>query len=190
MALTADNVHQGPARIFLGTTNPASGAPPTLMPHTLGVPATGTEVGYTTGDAVFRKTNSTEFIRAEQAMGPIGAVLTDETVEIEFEALERVYATLRAAFDNTGTVSDGAKHLFYGGGLQYAVRSQSVTLTSQRPNQTNKWEVTQIYKAFSANGFETAYRKAAPSTYRIVLRGLMDTTRTIGDQMYQHYIEL
>ncbi len=190
MAQVAENVHIGPGRIFLGTTNPATGIPPTIMPHTAGVPTPGIEVGYTDGDLVFRKTNETVEIMAEQAMGPIAVALTGERVEVEFTALERVYATLRAAFDNTGTVTDANKHLFYGGGSQYALRTQAVVITSLRPNQVGKYEVSTIYKAVSVNGFETAYRKSAASSYRIVLRGLMDTARSIGDQLYQHYIEI
>lgn len=189
MALTASNVHVGPARIFIGVTNPASGLPPTLMPHTAGVPATGEEVGYTTGDAIFRKSNETSFINAEQALGPIGSYLTAEIGEVEFTAMERVYNTLRAAFDNTGTVNDGTKMLFYGGGLPYTLRRQSVMLSSARTNQAGKYEISVLYSAFSANGFEVAYRKTGESTYRIVLRGLYDDTRVLGDQLFQHYVE-
>src|SRR4051794_16914563 len=106
MAQDASNVHVGPGRLFLGVTNPASSIPPTWMPHTAGVPTPGTEIGYTTGDMIFRKVKETGEIVAEQAMGPIGVYMTSERVECEFEALERVYATLQAAFDNTGTVND------------------------------------------------------------------------------------
>ena len=189
MAMTAENVHVGPARIFMGVTNPASGIPPTIMPHTAGVPTPGTEIGFTEGDTIFRKTKETGFINAEQAMGPIGSFLTSENVEVEFTALERVYATLQASFDNTGTVNDGSKMLFYGGGSQYSLRTQSVFLSSLRPNQAGKYEISLIYRAYSVTGYEIAYRKSGASSYRVTLRGLFDTTRSIGDQLYQHYVE-
>lgn len=189
MAQNADNVHNGPARIWLGVTNPATGIPPTPMPHTAGVPATGTEVGFTDGDALFRKNKTTFEINAEQAMGPIAVGLTSEVVEVEFTAMERVYATLQAAFDNVGTVNDGVRMLFYGGGMQYNLRTQTVYMSSPRPNQAGKYEVSVIYKAYTVSGFETGYRKSAGSVYKITLRGLQDTTRSVSDQLYQFSIE-
>ena len=187
--LNAANVHVGPARIFLAVTNPATGNPPTAMPHTAGVPTPGNEVGYTEGDAIFRKTKETGEINAEQAMGPIGVFLTREIVEVEFTALERVYTTLQAAFDNTGSVNTGGRMMFWGGGAQYTIRTQSVFMSSLRPNQAGKYEISVIYRAYSVTGYEIAYRKAGASSYRVTLRGLFDTTRAVGDQMFQHYIE-
>jgi hypothetical protein len=189
MALSAANVHVGPARIFLGVTNPATGTPPTAAAHTAGVPTPGTEVGYTEGDAVFRKTKETGEINAEQAMGPIGVYLTREIVEVEFTALERVYTTLQAAFDNTGSSHPAGMMMFYGGGSQYAIKTQSVFMSSLRPNQVGKYEISVIYKAYNVAGYEIAYRKSGASSFRITLRGLFDTTRSVGDQMFQHYIE-
>lgn len=185
----ADNVHWGPGRIFLTVTNPATGNPPTPITHTAGVPTPGTEVGFTDGDMIFRKTKETGVVNAEQAMGPIGVFMTGENVEVEFTALERVYTTLQAAFDNTGSVHVGGRMLFWGGGGQYALRTQSVFISSARPNQAGKYEISLIYKAYSVSGYEIAYRKAGAASYRITLRGLFDTSRAVGDQLYQHYIE-
>lgn len=187
--LTAENVHVGPSRIFMNVTNPASALPPTPMPHTAGVPTPGDEVGFTEGDTIFRKTKETGEINAEQAMGPIGVFLLREIVEVEFTALERTYKTIQAAFDNTGTVNDVNRMMFYGGGSQYSLRTQSVFISSLRPNQAGKYEISVIYRAYSVTGYEIAYRKAGASSYRVTLRGLFDTTRAIGDQLYQHYIE-
>jgi hypothetical protein len=189
MALVADNVHHGPARVWLGVTNPASALPPTWMGHTAGVPATGTEVGYTEGDTIFRKGKTTVDINAEQANGPIKVLWTGEIVEAEFLAMERTYNTLRAAFDNTGTVDDVTRMGFYGGGSQATLRSQTVFLSSPRPDFVGKYEISVIYKAVSVTGYEAPYRKSAASTYRVILRGIFDTTRVIGDQLYQHSIE-
>lgn len=188
MALEASNVHAGPARIFLGVTNPATGTPPTWMAHTAGVPTPGTEVGYTQGDAVFRKNKTTGQINAEQATGPIGVYLTEEIVEVEFTAIERVYNTLRAGMDNIGTIDDGTRMGFYSGGSQYTIRTQTVFLSSPRPNHAGRYEISVIYKAFNVTGYEIAYRKSE-SSFRITLRGLFDTSRSVGDQLFQHSIE-
>jgi len=189
MAQSADNIHVGPARIFIGVTNPATGTPPTWMTHTAGVPTPGTEVGYTEGDAIFRLASEKTEIMAEQASGPVGVFETVERVEVEFTAQERVYETLRAAFENAGTVNDANRMGFYGGGQQRTVRTQSVFISSPRPNQAGKYEISVIYKAYNMSGYETAYRKGGAATYRLVLRGLADTSRSVGDQLYQHYIE-
>jgi hypothetical protein len=189
MAQAAENVHVGPGRIFLGTTKPATGKPQTVMPHNALVPTPGTEVGYTQGDMIIRKTKETGVVNAEQAMGPIATFLTAEGTEVEFTALERVYDTLRLAFDNVGTVNDANRMLFYWGGSQYALRTQSVFVSSLRPNQAGKYEITVVYKAYSVTGYEIAYRKSGASSYRVTLRGLFDTTRAVGDQLGQHYIE-
>lgn len=190
MSQSAANVHIGPGRIFLGVTNPASGIPPTWMAHTAGVPTPGNEVGYTTGDMIFRKTKDTFEVEAEQAMGPIAVGVVKEIVECEFTALERVYTTLQAAFDNNGTVSDGTRMGFYGGGIQYPLRTQSVFMSSARPNQAGKYEISVIYKAYSVTGYEIAYKKNGASEYKVTLRGLYDSSRSVGDQLYQHSIEL
>ena len=189
MAMSAENIHVGPGRIFLNVTNPATGTPPTWMPHTAGVPTPGTEIGYTEGDLILRKTKETFEVNPEQALGPVMTVVTREIVEVEFTALERVYDTLRAGFDNVGTVNDANRMAFYTGGAPFPLRTQSVFISSLRPNQAGKYEITVIYRAYNVAGYEIAYRKGGASSYRMTLRGLFDTTRTIGDQLMQHYIE-
>jgi len=190
MALNPLNVHSGPARMFLNVTNPATGNPPTSAAHTAGVPTPGTEVGYTEGETTFRKVKTTGEINAEQALGPISTYLETETAEVVFTAMERVFATLQAAFDNTaGAADEAARMIFWGGGLQYPLRTQSVMTTSQRPNQVSKWEIGVLYRAYSVGGFETTYRKNGASTFAVTLRGLYDGTRTLGDQLFQFVIE-
>src|SRR4051812_29625074 len=115
MAQNPANIHIGAGRIFLGVTNPATGTPPTLMTHTAGVPATGTEVGYTQDAATFTYKQNKQEVTAEQSLNPVDVFVTDEECMIEFTAMEHVYNTLKAAFDSVGTISDGSKDLFYGG---------------------------------------------------------------------------
>jgi hypothetical protein len=187
--LVAENVHTGPMRIFLNVTNPATGNPPTPQAHVAGLPTPGDEIGFTEGDAIFRKTKDTGVINAEQAMGPIGVFMLGENAEVEFTALERVYTTLKMAFDNTGSQHAGGRMIFWGGGSQYAIKTQSVFFSSLRPNQAGKYETGTLYKAYSVTGYEVAYRKSGPSTFRCTLRGLFDTSRAVGDQLFQYIIE-
>jgi hypothetical protein len=187
MAQDAGKIHVAPGRIFMGTTAPASGAPPTWLTHTNGVPADGTEVGFTLGDAVFTWNTEKADIEGEQALGVVDQFITKENAQLEFEAQERNYLLMKAAFDNIGSVDDGTRMGFYGGGggtilnIQYT----TVVVTSQIRNLTNKYEVLMMYKAVSMVGMPLTYSRTKPSTYKVTLRGLPLSTRTAGDQIFQ-----
>lgn len=191
MAQDNTEVHFGPGRIFLGAPAPASGLPPTWAPHTAGVPdGGGTEVGFTIGDLAFKVGKATNDITAEQVMGAIDIQRTDEMVSVEFEALQRDYVTLKAAFDTAGgSVNDVNRVGFYGGGQAIPLQSQTVFVSSLRPHQAGKFEISMIYRAVSVTGYEIAYKKSGASTYKVTMRGLFDTTRVDGDRLYQHYME-
>lgn len=189
MAQNVDNIHIGAARIWLGVTAPASGTPPTLMAHTNGVPATGTEVGHTEGAATFSYRSTKELIPSEQAFSPVGVFVTDELCQLVFRAQERVYQVLKAIFDQIGTVTDSSKDLFYAGGQAFQPLTQAIMLTSKRRDVAAKWEVLVMYKAINMEGAEIPYGKATRSTYQITLRGMADTTRTEGDQVFQWFRE-
>lgn len=190
MAQDATKIHVGPARLWVGVTNPTSGTPPTLMGHTAGVPATGTEVGYTDGDAVFEYVLTKTEIDAEQALGPVDIFVSDEMVHVTFNLQEANYVALKAAFDaGVGNLDDGSKTLFYSGGNFPAPQTQSVFISSPRRDSPTKYFVALIYKAYSPKGFNFAYSKTKKSTYAVELRGILDSTRNAGDQMWQWYRE-
>jgi hypothetical protein len=187
VAQDASKIHVGPARIWTGTTAPASGLPPTWATHTNGVPATGTEVGYTLGDAVFTWKSDKVDIEAEQALGVVDQFISKENAMLEFEAQERTYTLLKIAFDNIGNVDDGTRTGFYGGGggTILAIQYVTVFLSSQIRNLTNKYEVLFLYKAVSMEGMPLTFSRTKPSTYKINLRALPDSTRSAGDQIFQ-----
>lgn len=187
MAQDASKIHVGPARIWIGTTAPASGTPPTWATHTNGVPATGTEVGYTMGDAVFTWKGDKVDIEAEQALGVVDQFISKENAQLEFEALERTYQLMKIAFDNIGTVDDVTRTGFYGGGggTILSIQYTTVFLSSQIRNLTNKYEVLFLYKAVSMEGIPLTFSRTKPSSYKVTLRALPDSTRSSGDQIFQ-----
>jgi hypothetical protein len=187
MAQSAANIHVGPGRIWTGVTAPASGAPPTWMTHTAGVPATGTEIGFTASDSTFTWNTEKSDIEAEQAIGVVDQFISKESAQLEFEALEREYNLLKACFDNIGNVNDVTRMGFYGGGGGTILNITYVTvcLTSQIRNLTGKYEVLVMYKAVSMNAMVLTWSRTKPSSYKVTLRGLPDTTRTAGDQIFQ-----
>lgn len=190
MSLNVNNVHIGPMRVWLNVTNPTTGTPPTAMAHTAGVPATGDEVGYTQGDAIFRKTNDVGEVMAEQATGPIAVFLKGEKIEVEFTTLEHTYQTLKATFDNVGNQDSGGRTIMYGGSASpYGIRTQSVMFSSLRPNFAGKYVVGLLYRAYSVNGFEAAFSRTKEATVKVILRALYDSARNDGDQYFQYYQE-
>jgi hypothetical protein len=191
MAQNPSAIQIGPARIFTGVTKPATGTPPTLLTHTDGVPATGDEVGYTTGPATFTYKQVKNPIAAEQSLNPVDVYVTSEECALVFEAMERTYATLKLAFDNVSTVSDANKDLFYGGdstGLS-SVYTTCVVMTSRRRLATTKFEVLVIYKAYSVEGIQLGYTRTKESTYKVTMMALIDTTRDVGDRLFQWFRE-
>jgi len=187
MALTPADIHVGPANIYIGVTAPASGAPPTWLTHTNGVPATGTHVGATLGDASFTWATEKTDIEAEQSIGVIDKFISKENATLEFEAEERNYQLMKQAFDNIGSVNDGTRVGFYGGGggtiinIQYA----TIVLVSARRDIANRFEVLMLYKAVCTSGMILRYSRTTPSTYRVTFQALPDTTRTTGDHIFQ-----
>ena len=191
MAQNPANIHIGAARIFLGVTAPTTGTPPTLLGHTDGVPASGTEVGYTQDAATFTYKQNKQEVEAEQSLNPVDVFVVNEECMIEFNAMEHVYNTLKTAFDNVGTVDDGSKSLFYGGdgsGL-VSVTTQCVALTSRIRTAPTKFEVIVLYRVYNMEGIVMPYARTTPAVYKISLKGLTDTTRDAGDRLFQWFKE-
>ena len=187
MAQDASKIHVAPARIWVGTTAPATGLPPTWATHTNGVPATGTEVGYTIGDAMFTWKGDKVDIEAEQSLGVIDQFISKENAQLEFEAQERTYQLLKVLFDNIGNVDDVTRMGFYGGGggTILNITYNTIFLSSQIRNLSNKYEVLFLYKCVSMEGVVLTYSRTKPSTYKVSMRCLADFTRTAGDQIFQ-----
>lgn len=191
MSQSPSNIHIGAARIFLGVTAPATGTPPTLMTHTDGVPASGTEVGYTQDAATFTYKQNKQEVTAEQSLNPVDVFVLSEECMITFQAMEHVYNTLKTAFDNVGTVDDANKSLFYGGdgsGL-VSVTTQAVMLTSRIRTAPTKFECIVLYRVYNVEGIVMPYARTTPAVYTITMKGLTDTTRNAGDRLFQWFKE-
>lgn len=191
MALTPGRIHGGAARLFVGVTAPVTGTPPTLMAHTDGVPASGTDVGATQGDTILRVKATKKAIEAEQSLAPVDVMTISEMSEIEFTCLEHVHVAILRALDNVGTVSDGSKDLYYwGNGTSIlAPRTEAVMITSRQRNAPTKFIVTVLYKVFFDNGLELPFKRNGESMFKHKVIALADTARNAGDQVGQHVWE-
>jgi hypothetical protein len=191
MAQQPAKIHIGAGRIFLNVTAPATGTPPTLTTHTSGVPGTGTEAGYTKDASTFTYKQTKQPIEAEQSLNPVDVFITTEECQLEFTAMEHTYNTLKTAFDNIGTVTDGAKDLFYAGdGLGLlSVNTQCVVLSSPRRDAPTKFEVLTLYKVYNVDGITVAYSRKGEAVYKVMLKALVDQTRNAGDRLFQWFRE-
>lgn len=191
MAQDATKIMAGPARIFVGVTAGTSGAPPTLITHTDGVPGSGDEVGFTEGDAIFSYQAIKEEIEAEQSLAAVDVFVTGEMASITFTAQEHVVAALKRAFDNTGFDSTAGRELFYmGGGTSVlAPRKECVVLTARQRLAPTKFLVAVLYRAYSPDGFKMSFGKKTKGVYPVTLKGLADVTRTANDQLGYYAVE-
>ena len=191
MAFNSANILAGPARIFIGVTAPASGLPPTWVTHTNGVPATGTEVGYTENQVEFMYKAEKVEISPEQSYMPVDVFLKGEISHIVFTAMERTYIALQRAFDNVYSVNDGTRSGFaFGNGTAIITPTLgTVFFSSPQRRNAGKYSIGMLYKTYSMDGVKLPFTKTKPMTYQITLTALADETRTAGDQGGQFYIE-
>jgi hypothetical protein len=192
MAFTPNRIHVGPARIFVGVTAPASGAPPTFVGHTAGVPATGTEIGLTNADTTFTYEAKKAEIQAEQFYAGVDVYLQQESAKVTFTAEESTVKALQTAFDNIGQFTDGTKEAFYGGSGSgaFTTFTQVVMLTSRQRINTSKYIVIMLYKAYPSKGLIYPFSRTKPAMWPAEFTGLADPSRTAGDAMFQFYYEL
>lgn len=192
MAFDVTRIEVGPARIFLGTTLPASGAFPTLVTHTAGVPATGTEVGLTEGDTVIEIKSEKKEITAEQFYAPVDVFLTMQSAKVNFTAKESTVIALRAAFDAVLQQTSGTEDAFaFGSGAgAFSVLKQSVFLSARRRDNPAKYIVCLIYSAYASKPFTYTFSRTKETSYPVELTALAVTSRTAGDCMGQFYREI
>jgi hypothetical protein len=191
MAQNPANIHIGAARIFLGVTPPVTGNPPELLEHDDGVPLTGIEVGYTQDAATFTYKQNKQEVEAEQSLNPVDVFITNEEIQIEFNAMEHVYSSLKTAFDNVGSVDNDDYMLFHGGdgGGLVNVQTQCVALTSRIRTAPTKHEVLVLYRVYNMEGVAIPYNRTGVALYKITLKGLVDTSRDAGDRLFQWFRE-
>lgn len=182
-----NEIHVGPANIYINVTPPPTGTPPTWLEHTDGVPATGQHVGATLGEATFTWNAEKTEIMAEQVMGVIDMFVSSQGGELTFEAEERSFELMKMTFDNIGNVNDSQRMGFYGGGggSIIPVVYTCVALVSGRRDIPGAYETLVLYKAVSTAPMPLKYSRTGPSTYEVTLRALPDTSRAPYDQIFQ-----
>ncbi len=186
MALTPANIHIGAARIWTGVTAATSGTPPTYISHTNGVPGTGTEIGLTDGDTTLVYTLKKTEVTAEQSLAPVDVYADSQTVQLTFTMQEANANALKQAFDSSIGYDPTSGDGYYGGnGLSpLAPGTTCIFFSSVRRDNTAKYFVGQIYKAYSKDGLNFPFSRTKKGMVKVTLVGLADLTRTAGDQLF------
>jgi hypothetical protein len=174
-------------RLWTSATAAASGTPPTYATHVSGVPNQGSpiEAGLTENDCVFSYQLTKTEINGEQSLGPVDVYASDETMSLTFTMQESNAQALKVAFDaSVGYDSTGGDGFYFGGGTAVlAPMTTCVFFSSVRRDNTAKYFVGQIYKAYSKDGMKFAFSKTKKGMFQVTLIALADLTRTAKDQM-------
>lgn len=182
MALNPNQITVAPARIWVGGTAPVTGQ--FVSVNSQGVPSTGgTEVGFTNGPATVTVTGEVLEVMAEQALSAVRVLQTSEEATVNFTmkelGVQLIANILRDA--NYSTVGQ-AKRVTGGGGQ--CIDPQVVTLVALDPCLAF-YNVFVFYRAYLESDFAIPFAKAEETMIEVTLKGLSDTNRPTGDQLYQ-----
>jgi hypothetical protein len=191
----ATKIHQGPGKLWLNVSVPASGS--RLLISSTGDPTAGTPIfaGATEGAATVMLAPKLDPIGADQVAAPIDVVMTGEAASIEVTLKESDLAKLKNFIVNgsytTGTdtgLPAGAQayeEIAFGGTM--AIPKTSVAVISPRRDSTGKFVVSQLYSAYQAEAIQLPFQRGKETTYKVKFEGLADPSRAAGDQVGKLY---
>ncbi|MFB3921601.1 MAG: hypothetical protein ACE145_07755 [Terriglobia bacterium] len=194
-SVDATKIHQGPGKLWLNVSVPASGS--RLLIDAAGDPTAGTPIfaGATEGAATVLLAPKLDPISADQVAAPIDVVMTGEAASIEVTLKESDLAKLKNFVVNgsytTGTdtgLPSGAQayeEISFGGLM--SIPKMSVAVISPRRDATNKFVVSQLYQAYQAEAIQLPFQRGKETTYKVKFEGLADASRAAGDQVGKIY---
>lgn len=206
MALNAANVRVGAGRVYMGTTAPAAGQHINL-PAT-GIPATGTEVGLTEGEAVFTYEVTYFEVNAEQSLAPVEVFATEESAQLEFTMKEYIQANIEDFFNtmlatgvdavptDAGTpvytdIYEGGRILGLAAGAG-EVTLQSCILVAPIPNTSavaQRYTYIMLYQAYQSEAAAVRYTKSGDSLMKVTMKAIADLTRGDTSTLFQVAVE-
>jgi len=191
VALDATKIKAGPGRFYIDVTPPTSPAPLALV---AGVPATGTELGLTDGEAVF--TYEVEYfeVMADQVLPPVAVFAQAEHARLEFTMKEYEAAKVKAALQQptltVDNVSSPKTDTFNIGGEAFEVTLRSVVLVSRIPNTSpQRYTIIMLYKAYQSEASALRVTKSGETLMKCTFVGIADLTRNVGDTVGQLVIQ-
>ena len=194
MALTPANIRVAAGRIYTGVTNPASGS---VLALVAGVPATGSEIGFTQGEAVFTYEVTYDEEMSDQVLGPVAVFATQESMQLEFTMLEYAASQLNLFFQKAALTVDNVStpktDLFTMGNLGTTgntVTRTSVYLVSPIPSTSpQRYTIVGLYSAYQSQAAAARYTREGSTVMKTTFKAIADVTRNAGDFMGQVVIE-
>ncbi len=191
----ATKIHQGPGKLWLNVSVPASGS--RLVIDAAGAPTEGTPLfaGATDGAATVVLSPKLEEITADQVAAPIDVVMTGEAESVEVTLKESDLAKLQN-FIAHGTFSTGSDVNLPSGAQAYEeisfggivpVPKTSVAVVSPRRDDPGKFVVSQLYQAYQAEAIQLPFQRGKETSYKVKFQGLGDASRPAGDQVGKLY---
>lgn len=203
MALTAANIRVGAGRLYMGTTPPAQGVALTI---TNGVPATGTEVGLTEGEAIFTYEVTYFEVMAEQSLGIVGVFATEEAAQLEFTMKEYSQANINdflIAMVQTANVAapgDAITMDIHEGGRILGIAAgageiilQATLLIAPIPATSGvdqRYTYVLLHQAYQSEAAAARYTKAGDTLLKVTFKAVCDLTRGDFGTMFQIGVEL
>lgn len=203
MALTAANIRVGAGRVYMGVTPPAAGV---ALSITNGVPATGTEVGLTEGEAVFTYEVTYFESMAEQSLAVVAVFATEEAAQLEFTMKEYSQANINdflAAMVQTANVAapgDAATMDIHEGGRILGIAAgagevtlQATVLVAPIPNTSGvdqRYTYVLLHQAYQSEAAAVRYTKTGDSLLKVTFKAVADLSRGDFATLFQVGIEL
>lgn len=192
MATNLQYVHVGQGDVWVGGTAPAGGVdltdPTTSALNTMGTGFTaptsaGVAVGFTQGPATLIYKPTYYMVDSEQAFSEILVVPTAEETTLDFMMMEMSYGNLHTVMGQSTTKTGSGYNANYVGGLG-TLTPALVVLNSRKRSGVGYYILT-IYQAYSMDGITTTFDRRKESTLKTLLKSLADTSRPVGDQLFQ-----
>jgi len=178
-------IYQGPADLWYLPTPPTDSAQrvtidaTTLTPDATAHPASVT-LGLTEGATTFMASPKIDFIKADQADGPVDAYLGSIGAKIEATMLEASMDKLaRALGVGNYSLSAGAyAQTTFGGTL--VPPTLCLAAIGVKQSAPTKAVAGCLYRVNAADGITWMASRAKPNAYKVTFSGQADVTRTLG----------
>lgn len=192
MATNKAYVQIGEGNVWVGGTAPTAGADPTdpttsalnTMATNFTAPTSGgTAVGFTNGPATLSYKPTYYMVESEQAFAEILVVPTAEEASVGFTMLETSYQNLKTAMGQaTSHIAAGVNAVHVGG--KGSVPFNVLVIAARKTSLVGYYILT-VYQTYSMDGADLNFERRKEMQNKVVMRALADTTRPVGDQLYQ-----
>ncbi len=183
MALTPGNIQQGPYRVYVGVTPPSDGD---ALALTDGVPADGTEIGITDGDAEITFSEEISEIKGQQVNGAMDIFIIDDglTAKFTWKELLNHDQLIDLLMGPSAVVNDAVNSvdLIPMGGVNEpaAAKKQCWVFVTKQRGVSGKYAYLCIYSAYVEGDKSWMLGKENATTMDVNLKGLADPDRSTG----------